>query len=341
MTSLSESYAAVVSDLDGVVYRGASALPHAVESLNALGVPVIYATNNASRRPADVGDHLRSLGVVVSDDQVLTSALAGARAMTDLLPAGAPVLAIGGEGVADALSREGFTILRPGQDGAEGVLQGYGPDVTAEDLAQAAYAIQGGALWVVTNDDATLPTDRGVAPGNGTLVQAVATATGSTPRVVGKPHAPLYLLGAELLEREPRRILAVGDRLETDMAGAVSAGMDSALVLTGIHGVREAAMAGDEARPTYVLADLRGLLHPYPQVRHEDGWWVCGSAAVRRAGDRWERRESGRDESGPVHGGSGWTLDACRAALGAVAGMPRDVPPETVHALARSLPGQQ
>ncbi len=256
-------YAAVVCDLDGVVYRGPSAVPHAVEVLGALDVPVLYATNNASRSPADVATHLRDLGLACTPDAVATSSQAGAWLLADRLAAGSPVLAVGGAGVSAALAEAGLRPVLPADathTPVEAVLQGYGPAVTATDLAEAAYAVEGGATWVATNTDGTLPTDRGVAPGNGSLVAAVERAVGHPPHLVaGKPAPPLYLLCAGRLDLPVDRVLAVGDRLDTDIEGAVAAGMDSLLVLTGVDDLRACLEAPPQRRPTWVAPDLRAL----------------------------------------------------------------------------------
>ena len=257
-------YAAVVCDLDGVVYRGGTAVPHAVEVLGALDLPVLYATNNASRAPQDVAAHLRDLGLPCAPDSVATSSQAGAWLLHDRLEPGSPVLAVGGAGVATALEEAGLrAVLATAADHppVSAVLQGYGPAVTAADLAEAAYAVQGGATWVATNTDGTLPTDRGVAPGNGSLVSAVERAVGAPPELVaGKPMPPLYLLCAQRLDLPVERVLAVGDRLDTDIEGAVAAGMDSLLVLTGVDDLRACLLAPPHQRPTFVAPDLRGLL---------------------------------------------------------------------------------
>lgn len=263
--SLADRYDAVVCDLDGVVYRGAAAVPHAVQGLRGFSGGVQYATNNASRPPSSVAVQLRDLGLDVADDDVATSAQAGAWVLTQRLAAHDAVLAIGGAGVARAVQAAGFRVRTSNErDGVAGVLQGYGAEVTAADLGEAAYAIQAGALWVATNTDATLPTDRGVAPGNGALVDAVRHAVGRAPDLVaGKPHPPLYRMCLERLGTDRRRSLAVGDRLETDIEGAVTTGMDSVLVLTGVHTARDAVLADPARRPTYVLPDLRWLHRPF------------------------------------------------------------------------------
>nr|WP_179423893.1 HAD-IIA family hydrolase [Pedococcus badiiscoriae] len=294
-----DDYSAVVCDLDGVVYRGPDAVDFAVTALTALTVPILYATNNASRPPEEVAAHLSDLGLHVTGRDVATSSQAGAVALSGLLPAGARVLAIGGAGVREALEHAGFEVVTPQQAGEEpdlvvaGVLQGYGPSVTAADLAEAAYAVSNGAVWVATNTDATLPTHRGTAPGNGTLVAAVQRATGRDPLVVGKPHAPLYRLCADRLERPPAQVLAVGDRLDTDVAGAVEAGMDSALVLTGVDSVSSLAVAPPSQRPTYLLEDLRALTEPYLSVETDYVWWVCGGDRRRLVDGSWDVASAG------------------------------------------------
>lgn len=290
-------YSALVCDLDGVVYLGETAVPHAVESLAAAKVPIQFATNNASRPPSVVAEHLSDLGVACSADDVATSAEAGARMLRERLGPGSSVLAVGGAGVAIALEDAGLVAVMPDArpHRVEGVLQGYGAAVTAAELGEAAYAVQGGATWVATNTDATLPTDRGVAPGNGSLVAAVERACGRAPdAVAGKPEAPLYLLCARRLGCEPAQVLAVGDRLDTDIEGAVAAGMDSLLVLTGVDDLRACVAAPAHRRPTFVGPDLRSL--------HEDPERCEGSRpplrelwdAVRAA---WAAADAGSDEA--------------------------------------------
>lgn len=280
-------YRGIVCDLDGVVYRGPDPVPYAVDVLGGLRAPVVYATNNASRTPEEVAAHLTSFGLTATTEQVVTSSMAGAAAIAERVPSGSKVLAVGGSGVAIALRAAGFAPVESAEGGdVVAVLQGYGPRVCATDLAEAAYAIEGGALWVATNDDLTLPTDRGIAPGNGSLVRCVATATGTEPVVVGKPQAPLYLMSSAVLGLEPAAVLGVGDRLETDIAGATAAGMDALLVLTGVHGVQDAALAPPAERPKFVVSDLRGLIEPYAAAVRSGEVWECAGATVHIAGDR-------------------------------------------------------
>jgi glycerol 3-phosphatase-2 len=285
---LIEGFDGIVCDLDGVVYRGHEAVPHAVESLlSALsaGVPVVYATNNASRAPAEVSAHLEALGLPGPVSRVVTSAQAGARHVAQRCPPGSRVLAVGGPGVTLALEEAGLLPVaaqaRRLDQPVVAVLQGYGAQVAWTDLAEAAYAVQAGALWVATNIDSTLPTARGLAPGNGALVGAVRRAVSVDPVVVGKPFTPLYDLSVSVLGTSIGRTLAIGDRLDTDIVGATAAGMDSLFVFGGVHGWMDVAGADPGARPRYVATDLRSLHSTYAepiQDLADASRWVCGEA---------------------------------------------------------------
>ncbi|WP_298886591.1 HAD-IIA family hydrolase [uncultured Serinicoccus sp.] len=268
----------LLCDLDGVVYRGDQVCEGAVDGLQSArdaGVDVLFMTNNASRTPEMVARHLTELGVRAAEEEILTASQVAAEVLGEEHPellGSAPVLAVGGEGVARALRDAGFAVISPEevaaaveQDAAPevgAVVQGYGPRLGVTDLTEAAYAVRAGVPWIATNDDATLPTARGLAPGNGSLVAAVAHATGRRPRVVGKPHRPAYVVGLRRLGHPREQTLMVGDRLETDIAGARAAGLPSALVLTGVSERAEAEAAPDDQRPDHVastLLDLAGL----------------------------------------------------------------------------------
>lgn len=296
MTSLLDRYRGAVCDLDGVVYRGQVAVPHAVDSLvgaRDAGWGIAYATNNASRPPQDVHEHLADLGVRLDVSDVVTSAMAGARHLAEVLDAGARVLAVGGPGVAEALTSVDLVAVRAAEvcDDAPvtAVLQGYGKDVAWNDLAQAAYAVQRGVPWVATNTDLTIPTAGGIAPGNGTLVGAVRAAVDVDPTVVGKPYPPLYLQCAQHLGLAPEQTLAIGDRLDTDIEGAARTGMDSLFVFTGVHGPRDIVVGPASQRPTYLGRDLRCLEQDYAPADSEwqDGVsvGVCGDVHVRVGAD--------------------------------------------------------
>ncbi|WP_372966985.1 HAD-IIA family hydrolase [Microbacterium sp.] len=280
---------AVLADLDGVVYAGPGALPHAVESLNAAAATARlgYITNNASRTDASVAAHLTSLGLHVAPADVITSPQAAMRLLADIVPPPATLLIIGGAGLVDEAEKAGYTVTRSAEDAPDAVVQGFAPEVAWTDLAEAAFALkvpeeEGGIPWIATNTDWTIPRERGVAPGNGTLVSAVHTAIGRLATVAGKPETPIF---EEATERfGARKPLFIGDRLDTDILGAMRAGIDSALVLTGIDRPKHVLAAPEGSRPTYILSDLRELHEPYPVATVKDGVHSVNGASVRVSG---------------------------------------------------------
>ncbi|MEC5192273.1 MULTISPECIES: HAD-IIA family hydrolase [unclassified Arthrobacter] len=275
------AFDAVLSDLDGVVYAGPHAIPGAVESLRRLagiGVGLGYVTNNASRTPAQVAQHLRDLGAPAEDHQVVSSSQAAAELLASRLPAGSRVLITGGDSLAQEIETAGMVPVRNESERPVAVVQGFHPDLGWKDLAEAAYVVAGGALWVATNTDMSIPQTRGMAPGNGTLVAAVSAATGKRPLVAGKPEAPLFHAAAKRLAAD--RPLVVGDRLDTDILGGNNAGFATAAVLTGVD-TRETILAARTLeRPTYLINDLTDLYRPYPAIEHDGDRHRCGAASA-------------------------------------------------------------
>lgn len=279
--SLISSYDALLADLDGVVYAGPNAIPGAVESLERLAdvdVALAYITNNASRSAEQVAAHLRELGAPATATQVFGSAFAGAELLATLVPAGSTVLVTGSQTLIDQVKAQGLIPVTSAEPTPDAVIQGFDPDLGWKDLAEAAYAVAGGAVWVATNTDLSIPQLRGIAPGNGSLVAAVTAATGSTPAVAGKPEAPLFVTAARHLGVS--HPLVVGDRLDTDILGGNRARMDTALVLTGVDTVRTALAAVADQRPKFLLASLEGLYEPYPEVSQSDGVYQCGASSA-------------------------------------------------------------
>ena len=264
---LASSYDVALLDLDGVVYLGGAPIPGAAEALAkaaASGMRLAFVTNNASRTPSAIAAQLTELGVPARPGEVITSAQAAARLLAEHLPAGAPVLVVGGMGLRLAVRERGFRPVTVAADYPAAVVQGYAPDLTYSLLAEGGLAVDAGALFVASNADSTLPTPRGRQPGNGSLIQVIATATGRAPLIAGKPEPPLH---AEAVARTgAARPLVVGDRLDTDIEGAVRVGADSMLVLTGVTQPADAILAPAHRRPTYLAHDLTGLLEPHPPV---------------------------------------------------------------------------
>jgi HAD superfamily hydrolase (TIGR01457 family) len=259
-----DRYDALLLDLDGTVYRGHDAVPGAVEAVaaaRAAGLGIRFVTNNASRAPQEVADHLTEIGFAADLGEVSTSGQAAAVMAADRVPAGSAVLVLGSDALAHEIELVGLRPVRTADDDVVAVVQGLSKDMGWYELAEACVAIRAGALWVACNVDLTLPTERGLLPGCGSLVAALKAATGAEPLVAGKPATPLLEQAAKSLGTQ--RPLVVGDRLDTDIAGAVDAGMDSLLVLTGVSTAAEAEELPAAQRPTYVAADL-SILHQLP-----------------------------------------------------------------------------
>ena len=276
---------AVLLDLDGVVYRGPHAVPGAVEALGAVtDARLAYLTNNANRRPETVVEHLRELGLPADVEDVITSAQAIAGVLARDLPAGSAVLTVGGDGLRAALDERGLVpVTDRHHEGVAAVVQGYAPDVGWRELAEASYAIESGLPYYVSNTDLTIPTAEGIAPGNGALVHAVRLATGVEPVVAGKPYSPLFEeTMARLGVTSP---IMVGDRLDTDIRGARTAGIPSLWVATGVNSIDDVIAADPQDRPDYVAADLSALHEPHRAVTVDAGVARCGDAVVELHGD--------------------------------------------------------
>lgn len=308
---LLDRFDALLSDLDGVVYAGPHAIPGAPENLcrvSADGVPVVFVTNNASRSVATVAAHLTDLGVPTEADAVVSAAQAGAELLADRLPAGTRVLITGSQALTDVVEEAGLRPVRAQSDDPRAVIQGFDPELGWAQLAEAAYTLADPELlWVATNTDLTIPQARGLAPGNGTLVAAVAAATGRTPVVAGKPEAPIFRTAADRVGSE--RPAVVGDRLDTDIRGGNAAGFETVAVLTGVDTLESILAACTAERPDYVVATLDALFEAYPAVEisadGQDRTARCGDATAGTDGTRLRVR--GRDDD----------LDAWRAACAA------------------------
>ncbi|MFS0887143.1 HAD-IIA family hydrolase [Aeromicrobium sp. 179-A 4D2 NHS] len=284
--ALVDAHDAVLLDLDGVVYRGAHAVPGAVEALeSATHARLAYLTNNANRRPETVAEHLQELGLPAAVEDIITSAQAIAGVIARDLPAGSGVLVVGGEGLRAALTERGLVPLDDRHDPrVAAVVQGYAPDLGWRDLAEAAYAIESGLPHYASNTDLTIPTAEGIAPGNGALVHAVQLATGVEPVIAGKPYAPLF-------EETMARLgvdapLMVGDRLDTDIRGARTAAIPSLWVATGVNTVADVVGAEPQDRPDFVGAGLAALHEPHPEVVLEGKRARCGDAVAEIDDDR-------------------------------------------------------
>lgn len=268
---LVDVYDVAMFDLDGVVYVGGEAVPGVADhiaAVRALDVGVSFVTNNASRTPHRVAEHLVELGVAAAATDVVTSAQAAAHLLVEAHGADAPVVALGGEGLVWALGEAGVEPVGVDDD-AVALVTGYGPEVRWRDVMRAAVRVREGLPWVACNTDYTIPTPYGVAPGHGVLVETIQRFSGAVPAVAGKPARPLL---DETIRRTGAQCpLMIGDRLDTDIEGACNAAVDSLLVLTGVSQLEELAAATVPERPTYLAPDLAALFQPHPVPEPVDG----------------------------------------------------------------------
>jgi HAD superfamily hydrolase (TIGR01450 family) len=286
--TLAQEHDCLLLDLDGTVFRGHEATEGSVETLAAVDARTLYVTNNASRGPDQVAEHLNALGFSAVADDVVTSAQSAARLLAEQLPAGSKVLVIGTESLADEVRNVGLLPVRSWDDAPVAVVQGHSPETGWPILAEAALAIRAGAVWVAANVDRTLPSERGLLPGNGSMVAALCTATDQQPQVAGKP-APT-LMNDALARGRFQSPLVIGDRLDTDIAGANAAGLPSLLVLTGVSTAAEMVHAVEQERPTHLAPDLRSLHEPADALRiaAHPAWSVevgADAVTVRATGD--------------------------------------------------------
>jgi glycerol-1-phosphatase len=281
---LTQAYDVLLLDLDGVVYIGADPVPGAAEALaaaRAAGVAARFVTNNASRPAPVVAQHLRDLGVEAADDEVVTSAQAAAGLLAARFGPGARILVVGGEGLHWALGQEGLTPVASMADDPVAVVQGFSPDLGWRLLAEGTRGVRAGLPWIATNTDLTVPTPFGPAPGNGTLVAAIAAAARTQPQVAGKPQPPLFLEAAR--RSGASSPLVVGDRLDTDLEGARAAGMHGLAVLTGVSGGTDLMASPPHQRPHLIGWDLFALAQPHPCPEQHGDAWRCGTSVVRWA----------------------------------------------------------
>ncbi len=250
---------AVVMDMDGVLWRGDEALPGLLQlfaMLHDRNIPFSLATNNSSKSRADYVQKLKRMGVMgVSESQVETSGTATASYLQAQYPAGTPVYVLGGAGLRQVLTEVGFTLA---DKDVQAVVVGLDPQLTYDRLKQAALLIRSGAAFVASNEDATYPVPEGLAPGAGSIVAALKTATDREPISMGKPNAPLFEASLRRLKTSPEKTLMIGDRLSTDILGAQRLGLRTAMMLTGVSTREDIITSG--IQPDAVFEDLNALI---------------------------------------------------------------------------------
>jgi 4-nitrophenyl phosphatase len=248
---------ALIVDADGVLWHGRAALPGVsafFDFLRAHRVAFIIATNNSARPALEIVERLTRMNVQIDDTQVLTSAEATALFLPRIAPRGARVFLVGGEGITNALTQAGYTLV---EGNAEVVVAGLDRTLTYDKLKRAALEIRRGAKFIGTNADKTFPGTEGLVPGAGAILAALHAATDVAPLVIGKPERAMFDIAVEKMGAPREQTAMLGDRLDTDIAGAQRAGLASILVLTGIA-TRE-SLAQSAVRPDWVFDNLDAL----------------------------------------------------------------------------------
>jgi HAD superfamily hydrolase (TIGR01450 family) len=307
-TPLAESYDLAMLDLDGVVYIGPDPVPDAAEHLAEVrrrGMRLAFVTNNAARPPEDVAEHLTELGVEARTEDVVTSAQAAAVLLRERFGDQAKIALLGGPGLDVALRAESLVPVGVAEEDAVAVVSGYGPEVLWRDIMRVAVRIKDGLPWVASNADLTIPTPFGTAPGHGVLVGVLREFAGVEPVVAGKPERPL--LDETIRRVGGRRPLMVGDRLDTDIDGAVNAGCDSLLVMSGVTDLDDLVAVPAGRRPTYVAADVGGLLEAQAAPTGGDATSELGGwRATVRDGSLEVEGEGSRDDWWRVVAAKAW-----------------------------------
>ena len=264
---------ALIIDMDGVLWHGNQAiagLTDFFQTLRDLGLRFVLATNNASLTPQQYVTKLAGMGVTVDLNEIMTSAMATALYLSELMdPAQTRVYVVGEDGAVQALIEQGFTLTglyelnSDTSTGADVVVCGKDHSLTWDKLATATLNIRSGAKFIGTNSDNTLPTELGLTHGNGAILAALQAATGVSPIIIGKPEPIMYQQAIARLGTDLAETIAIGDKLETDILGAIRTGINSIMVLTGVS--TEADLKEAEYQPTWVMPDLRAVTHALKQ----------------------------------------------------------------------------
>nr|WP_263325002.1 TIGR01457 family HAD-type hydrolase [Neobacillus sp. Marseille-Q6967] len=248
-----KKYKGYLIDLDGTMYKGNERIDAAanfVKGLQAKGIPYLFVTNNSSKTPAQVAQKLRDFDIPAEEQQVFTTSQATANYIYDQKK-DATVYVIGEEGIRTALAEKEFKFT--GED-AEYVVMGIDRDISYEKLAVACLAVRNGAVFISTNGDIAIPTERGLLPGNGSLTSVITVSTQTSPIFIGKPEGIIMEQALKVLGTSAEETLMVGDNYDTDIMAGIQAGMDTLIVHTGV--TTKELLVGYEKQPTYAVDSL-------------------------------------------------------------------------------------
>lgn len=248
----------IILDMDGVLWHDTAAigdLPRIFSAIQQRGLQVILATNNATRTIAQYVEKLAGFGVHLKPEQIINTAETVAVYLSLRYPAGGRVYVVGEQALIDTLAAANF--IHSDQTPIA-VVAGLDRDLTYEKLKKASLFIQAGSLFLATNTDNSLPTPQGFIPGAGAVVGAIQIAARVDPVIIGKPSPEMYQQALNRMGLTASETLVVGDRLETDIAGAQKLGCLTALVLSGV--TTEAQLRSYNPQPDFVARDLSELL---------------------------------------------------------------------------------
>lgn len=247
-------YSGYLIDLDGTMYRGNEPIDGAatfIHKLNEKNIPYLFLTNNSTSTQENVAQKLTSMGIDTTADHVFTSSLATAKYIKQKKTS-ARCMVIGEQGLYDAIEKEGLTIA---DTSCDYVVIGLDRHITYEKLAQACLAIREGAIFISTNSDLAIPTERGFLPGNGALTSVITVSTGVKPIFIGKPEQIIMEEALEVLGTAKNNTIMVGDNYQTDILAGINASIDTLMVFTGVTQHEEYPHL--KIKPTYNIQNLK------------------------------------------------------------------------------------
>ncbi|MGY4689073.1 TIGR01457 family HAD-type hydrolase [Salibacterium sp. K-3] len=253
MNRLRTSYKAYLLDLDGTIYKGTEPIPEAVDfvqKLHDLGIPYLFVTNNSTASPGAVAEKLQQMGVPCREEQVLTTSMAAVSYITSRKSRPSAYV-IGESGLKEAVRTAGIIEK---EEGPDYVVIGMDRNVTYDKLAAACLAVRNGAVFISTNADKALPSERGFLPGNGALTSVITVASGVEPVFIGKPERTMVDQAQEILGVAQEDLLLVGDNYETDITAGIRAGIDTLHVGTGVTPAHE--LSSKSIPPSHYVSSL-------------------------------------------------------------------------------------
>ncbi|MBO3066139.1 MULTISPECIES: TIGR01457 family HAD-type hydrolase [Staphylococcus] len=253
-----KNYQAYLIDLDGTLYKGDEHIDGAsqfISYLNQHKIPHLYVTNNSTKDPEEVATKLNKMGLVARADEVVTSALATAEYIAEESP-GASVYMLGGSGLKHALTDKGLVVKE--DEFVDYVVIGLDEAVTYEKLSTATLGVRNGAKFISTNQDVSIPKERGFLPGNGAITSVVTVSTGVQPIFIGKPEPIIMRKALEILGLERSEVAMVGDLYDTDIMSGINVNIDTIHVQTGVTTKEELELK--PVPPTYTFKDLNDVI---------------------------------------------------------------------------------